>query len=84
MLLLTAGQSIGQASSPWLYGLGFVLIATLPYTLSVGYALLGGAAANERLDRMRAWLVAHNRLIMGIICALLGLVLVLKGIAAIA
>ena len=83
VLLLTAGQSIGAASSPWLVGLGFVLLATLPYTLSVGYALLGGEAANERLDRMRAWLVAHNRLIMGIICLLLGLVLVLKGIAAV-
>ena len=36
VLLLTAGQSIGAASSPWLVGLGFVLVATLPYTLSVG------------------------------------------------
>ncbi len=32
VLLLTAGQSIGAASSPWLVGLGFVLVATLPYT----------------------------------------------------
>jgi Sap-like sulfolipid-1-addressing protein len=84
VLLLTAGQSIGAASSPWLYGVGFVLLATLPYTLSVGYALLGGEAATARLDRMRAWLVARNRLIMGIICGLLGLVLVLKGVAAVA
>lgn len=36
-----------------------------------------------RLDSMPAWLVAHNRLIMGIICVLLGLVLVAKGVSAI-
>ena len=83
VLLLAAGQSIGAASSPWLVGLGFVVVATLPYWLAVGYALLGGQAANDRLDRMRAWLVARNRMIMGIICTLLGLVLVAKGAAAV-
>ena len=83
VLLLAAGQSIGAASSPWLVGLGFVVVATLPYWLAVGYALLGGPAANDRLDRMRAWLVARNRMIMGIICTLLGLVLVAKGAAAV-
>ena len=83
VLLLAAGQSIGAASSPWLVGLGFVVVATLPYWLAVGYALLGGQGANDRLDRMRAWLVARNRMIMGIICTLLGLVLVAKGVTAI-
>lgn len=82
VLILTGGQAVGSASSPWLVGAAFVVVATLPYTLAVGYALLGGEAANARLDRMRAWLVAHNRLIMGIVCAVLGAVLTLKGIAA--
>lgn len=31
---------------------------------------------------MRAWLVGHNRLIMGIVCLLMGAVLALKGVAA--
>jgi len=83
VLLLAAGQSIGATSSPWLAGLGFVLIATLPYRLAVGYAFLAGRAANDRLDRMRAWLVVRNRTIMGIICSVLGLVLVAKGRAAV-
>jgi len=65
VLLLAAGQSIGATSSPWLAGLGFVLIATLPYWLAVGYALLAGRAANDRLDRIRAWLVVRNRTILG-------------------
>lgn len=83
VLILAAGQSVGTAASPLLTGLGFILIATLPYTLSVGYALLGGKRANDRLDGMRAWLVAHNRTIMGVVCLVLGLVLVAKGAAAI-
>ena len=37
------------------------------------------ARPTRSLDRARAWLVAHNRLIMGVICTLLGLVLVVKG-----
>ena len=58
------------------------MLATAPYTLAAGYALLGGERANVNLDRARAWLVAHNRLIMGVICTLLGLLLVVKGVTA--
>ena len=83
VLLLAAGQTVGSTTSPLLYALGFVLLATLPYWLAVGYALLGGQSAHNRLDRMRAWLVGHNRMLMGIICTLLGLVLLAKGISAI-
>lgn len=83
VLLLAAGQSIGASDNPLLIGLGFTLVATLPYTAAVGYALLGGKTASERLDRMRAWLIRRNRLIMGIVCGLLGLVLVLKGLGAV-
>ena len=83
VLLLASGEMIATASSPWLVGVGFVLVATLPYTLATGYALFGGEASDARLDRMRVWLVAHNRLIMGVVCGLLGLVLTLKGAAGI-
>jgi Sap, sulfolipid-1-addressing protein len=83
VLLLASGQTISTASRPWLVGVGFVVLATLPYTVATGYALFGGAAADARLDRMRIWLVGHNRLIMGVVCGLLGLVLTLKGAAGV-
>jgi hypothetical protein len=83
VLLLAAGQAVGASSSPLWFGVGFVLLGTLPYWLAVGYALLGGQAAHMRLDRLRRWLVTRNRLIMAVICSLLGLVLVAKGWAAI-
>jgi uncharacterized protein involved in response to NO len=84
VLLLAAGQTIGASDtgSTLLLGAAFVLLATLPYTLAAAYALLGGEAANARLDRWRAWLVAHNRLIMAVVLAVLGLVLLAKGVAA--
>lgn len=83
VLVLAAGQSVGASSSPLWTGLWFVLLASLPYWLAVGYALLGGDGAHARLDGMRAWLVEHNRLLMGIVCGLLGLVLAAKGVAAV-
>lgn len=79
-----AGQTIGAATfgSKILLGGGFVLLATALYTLAAGYALIGGPPANRKLDRARAWLVTRNRLIMGVICLLLGLLLFVKGVAA--
>jgi hypothetical protein len=81
VLLLAAGQTIGAATSgsKLLIGALFVLIATAPYTTAAGYALTGGAPANRNLDRARAWLIARNRLIMAVICGLLGALLVVKG-----
>ena len=84
VLLVAAGQTIDASGSgsKLLVGAAFVLLTTAPYTLATGYALLGGEHANANLDRARAWLVAHNRMIMGTICGLLGLVLAGKGLAA--
>lgn len=84
VLLLAAGQTIGasDSGSQFLLVAGFVLLATLPYTLAGAYALLGGEAANARLDRARSWLISHNKLIMAIVLGVLGLVLVAKGISA--
>lgn len=80
VLLLAAGQTLGATSTPWLSGVVFVLVATAPYTASAGYALLGGQSAERRLDSMRVWLIRRNRLIMGVICTALGLVLLAKGV----
>ena len=68
VLLLSAGQQVGSTDRPWLWGAVFLLLATAPYTLAAAYSLFGGNAAQQRLDGLRAWLVARNRLIMGIIC----------------
>lgn len=81
-LLLGAGATIGATDAPLLTGAVFLLIGTLPYTAAMLYSLLGGEAAQARLDTLRAWLVARNRLIMGVLCTLLGLVLLAKGAAA--
>lgn len=80
-LLLAAGSTIGATSAPLLIGIAFIVLATLPYLVATLYSLLGGAGAAANLERMKAWLVAKNRLIMGIICILLGAILVAKAIA---
>ena len=82
VLLLSAGQQVGSTDRPWLWGALFLLVATAPYTLASGYSLFGGNAAQQRLDGLRVWLVARNRLIMGIICTVLGLLLLARGLAA--
>lgn len=80
-LLLAAGSTIGATSAPLIIGIAFIVLATLPYLVATLYSLLGGAGAAANLERMKAWLVAKNRLIMGIICILLGGILVAKAIA---
>jgi hypothetical protein len=82
VLLLSAGQQVGSTDRPWLWGAVFLLLGTAPYTLAAAYSLFGGNTAQQRLDGMRAWLVARNRLIMGIICTALGLLLLTRGLAA--
>lgn len=82
VLLLAAGKTVGDASNPWFVGLVFLVVATLPYTAAAGYALFGGPTAQAHLDRIRTWLVERNRLIMGIVCALMGLLLLAKGLGA--
>lgn len=82
-LLLAAGQTIGASSAPLVIGILFVLVANSPYLVAAGYSLFGGQAAADRLDRMRAWLIRKNRLIMGILCTVLGLLLLLKALSGI-
>ena len=81
-LLLSAGATIGSADAPWLAGALFVVVGTLPYTGAMLYALLGGERSTATLERLRGWLVARNRLIMGVLCSLLGVLLLVKGVAA--
>ena len=82
-LLISAGATVAGTPNPWLVGLGFLLLGTAPYWVAMLYSLLGGDKANATLERMRTWLVARNRLIMGVICIGLGLMLLAKGVVAI-
>ena len=82
VLLLSAGQHVGSTDRPWVGARCSSSLATAPYTLASGYSLFGGHAAQQRLDGLRVWLVARNRLIMGIICTVLGLLLLARGLAA--
>lgn len=82
-LLLTAGQTVAETESPLLWGIGFVVVASAPYLLVAAYALLGGKPAQDRLDRMRVWLVSRNRFIMGVLCTVLGILMVAKALAGI-
>jgi threonine/homoserine/homoserine lactone efflux protein len=81
-LLLSAGATIRSTDAPWLAGAVFVLVGTLPYTAAMLYSLLGGERSTTTLEKVREWLIAHNRLIMGGLCAVLGLLMVVKGVAA--
>lgn len=81
-LLLAAGATVGATPAPLIFGLGFVVAATLPYLVATLYSLLGGESAERNLGRMRAWLIAKNRLIMGVLCIVLGLLLVAKAASA--
>lgn len=82
-LLLAAGQTIGASNAPVVIGILFVLVANSPYLVAAGYSLFGGQGAADRLDRMRAWLIRRNRLIMGVLCTILGLLLLLKALSGI-
>jgi hypothetical protein len=57
-------------------------VATLPFTASVGYLLLGGEWATSDLERCRDWLSRHNRLITAIVVGVLALVLLAQGLAS--
>ena len=81
-LLISAGATVEGADSPLLIGAVFLLIATAPFTAAMIYSLAGGEKATALLDRVRGWLVERNRLIMGVLCTLLGLLLLVKGIVA--
>lgn len=80
-LLLSAGATIDSMEAPWIAGAVFVLVGTLPYTGAMLYSLLGGEQSAATLERLREWLVARNRVIMGVLCTALGILLLVKGIA---
>jgi hypothetical protein len=62
----------------------FTLLAASPFLVAIGYVLIAGDGAQERLGVVRDWLMSHNRLIMAIVLGVLGVVIVGQGWAAVA
>ena len=58
----------------------FATVATLPYAIAAVALLAGGPAAEQRLLRVKDWLLAHNRVILGWVLIVLAVVLAAKGI----
>lgn len=87
IVLLSAGTEAGASGeSAGAIALGlllFTVVATLPFSLSVGYMLFGGEQAKVRLDALRAWLIRRNKLIMAVILGILAVVLIGQGLTAI-
>lgn len=81
-LLLAAGSALADTSTPVLAGGLFLIVCTSPYWAAAIYTAVGGPAAQQRLDALREWLVQRNRLIMGVLCIALGIVLLGKGASA--
>jgi Sap, sulfolipid-1-addressing protein len=81
-LLLSAGGIIAGTDTPVSNAAVFMLLGTLPYTAAMLYSLLGGDGAQTRLDALRGWLVSRNRVIMGVLCTALGLLLLMRGVTA--
>jgi glucan phosphoethanolaminetransferase (alkaline phosphatase superfamily) len=62
----------------------FTLLAASPFLVAIGYVLIAGDGAQERLGAVRDWLMSHNRFIMAIVLGVLGVVIVGQGWAAVA
>lgn len=56
-----------------------VLLGSLPVIIPVIVSFVAGDRIREPLDRLRAWLIAHNAAMVGAILLLIGVVLISKG-----
>lgn len=60
-----------------------VLLGSLPIIVPVVVAFVGGAGVRDRLDRLRAWMIANNAAIVGSVLLLIGVVLIAKGLSSV-
>lgn len=74
-----AGLSIGQLTA--VLGV-FTLIATLPFSLAVAYVILGGDTAATQMQRIKQWLLDHNKMTMAIVLGVIGISMTAKAVAA--
>ena len=87
VMVLAAGAQAGASGEPtativWALVV-FALLATLPFLIAIGYVLIAGDGAQQRLGTVRDWLMGNNRLIMAVVLGLLGLVIAGQGLAAV-
>lgn len=88
VMVLAAGAQAaasGEATATIVAALAvFTLLAASPFLVAIGYVVIAGDGAQERLGVVRDWLMGHNRLIMAIVLGVLGVVIVGQGWAAVA
>jgi threonine/homoserine/homoserine lactone efflux protein len=84
VLLLAAGQTIANSDSDAnaLVAIIFLLVSMSTFIATTVYALFGGEAAKANLDRARVWLVARNRLIVGLVCTAIGVALTADAVSS--
>lgn len=85
-LLASAGVDLGRAdlstAAAVAAGAVFVLLAASSVLLPVVIYAVAGQRARAQLDDLRRWLVANNATVMTVLLAVLGVVVVGNGIAA--
>jgi Sap, sulfolipid-1-addressing protein len=88
VMVLAAGAQAGASGEPTATVVTalvvFTLLAASPFLVAIGYVLIAGDGAQERLGAVRDWLMSQNRFIMAIVLGVLGLVIVGQGLAAVA
>jgi threonine/homoserine/homoserine lactone efflux protein len=81
---IAAGSSIAQANLAVGSAIGVMLVYTVIASVSivgvVVWALVSGKGAEARLNDMKAWLVAHNAIVMVVLLGILGVTQIGKGI----
>lgn len=86
VILLGAGAVAAETGLPTgqllIALLLFTGLATLPFSVAVGYVLLGGDTAARRMQRVKRWLLTHNRLIIAIVLGVVGAVMAAKALTA--
>lgn len=80
LLAVGAGSSLAQLALPGgqvAAGLAvFVLVGSAGVIASVGYDILGGDRARQRLDRAKAWLTEHNGAVLAVLYLVFAAVLI--------
>lgn len=77
--LEATGATIGEAAGALAV---VVVIGSLPIIVPVVVAFVGGEGVRDRLDRLRAWMIANNAAIVGSVLLLIGVVLIAKGLSS--
>lgn len=88
VLLIGVGGVIGSAglstTQVVVASVVFAVFTAAPYIGAVVYLVAGGDDATARLEQGKAWLILHNRSIMGWVFFVLGLYLLLQGLQGLA